>query len=85
METRRTDSRKEIYNKIDDEREYQDNKWGIQQKNNYIWASILTEEVGEAHKAILEGNKIRLQREIIQVIAVGVAWLENIKQGCFNE
>ena len=79
MESRRTQSRKEIYDKIDDEREHQDSKWGFQDHDNLMWASILGEEIGEVHKAIVTENEGDLEHEIIQVIAVGVVWLEWIK------
>jgi hypothetical protein len=40
---------------------------------------ILTEEVGEVGKAILETDSVELSKELIQVAAVCVAWLEALE------
>lgn len=45
-------------------------------KNNEF-LTVLVEEVGEVAKALLEGNN--LEEELIQVAAVCVRWLEEMK------
>lgn len=39
------------------ERRRQDAKWGEQNHNDYYWLGILTEEVGEAAKALIEMSR----------------------------
>ena len=58
------------------ERSRQNEKWGNQcHKPNPVWLAILTEEVGETAKAILEGLPT-LTKEVIEVASVAFAWLE---------
>ena len=66
---------KEILRKIYEERVRQDLKWGIQHHSNAEWLAILVEEIGEVAKALLENSNI--EEEIIQCMAVCVAWLED--------
>lgn len=65
---------------IIDERKRQDEKWGDQSvKNNYIWLAILMEEIGEISEAILkEVNWLDGRKELIQIAAVAVAWIEKL-------
>lgn len=76
-----------IIKAILDERKRQDEKWGDHGKNtNGKWLAILTEEVGEAARAILDENRTDapaskrrvtgLEEELIQAAAVIIAWLE---------
>jgi len=61
------------------ERIRQDEKWGDQVANtDYLWATILLEEVGEAAKEVLETGAMngKLRYELIQCAAVCVAWIE---------
>ena len=73
-----------IHDEIQAERNRQERKWGQQDHENLKWSAILQEEVGEVAKAILEepsfecGYDEALRREVIQVAAVAVAWLEAI-------
>ena len=61
------------------ERERQDAKWGANRNlANEVWLTILTEEVGEAAKAMLEEDKEGLKLELVQIAAVTVAWMECI-------
>jgi len=69
------------------ERIKQNNKFGVQKHLDVVWNAILVEEIGEISKAILEEtfkNESNLEEELIQVIAVCLAWLEsrerNIKE-----
>ena len=76
-----------ILEKIVDERIRQINKWGPQYHDDSTWSMILMEEVGEVAKSIVdsmqkgdrENNLVELKKEIIQVAAVAVAWLECIE------
>lgn len=90
-----------VYNDVNDERNRQDEKWGIQSLPNgtgyridqkiaeqareltdyyasigvLTWADILSEEF---HEAIAEKDPIKLREELIQTIAVAVAWIEDL-------
>ena len=67
---------------ISDERIRQINKWGPQYHDDPTWMLILSEEVGEVAKSIIDrihsGNAdiVETRKEIVQVAAVAVAWLE---------
>ena len=68
----------DVLNLIRDERKRQDDKWGADRNlDNFFWLAILTEEVGETSEAILK-NLPTSEKELVQVAAVAVAWLENI-------
>jgi len=58
------------------ERARQDEKWGQRNHGDIAWSVILGEEVGEACRAILEEGDV--EREVVQIAAVAVAWLEAI-------
>jgi NTP pyrophosphatase (non-canonical NTP hydrolase) len=66
------------------ERRAQDERWGDQSHHpDLTWFAILTEEVGEVAQSILHdefGGKAAgtLRAELVQVVTVGVAWLEAI-------
>jgi NTP pyrophosphatase (non-canonical NTP hydrolase) len=74
-----------IFDEISNERERQDAKWGADRKlDDYLWLAILTEEVGETAKAALESDTVLatrsdLRKELVQVAAVAVAWLEGLE------
>jgi NTP pyrophosphatase (non-canonical NTP hydrolase) len=59
------------------ERERQIMKWGEQDRTDLYWLAILVEEVGEVGRALVEGNAYQMKKELVQVAAVIVAWLEN--------
>lgn len=65
-----------------EERACQDTKWGEQNHGPLIWLPILTEEVGEIAKEILERqfredkSTGHLRAELVQVAAVALAWVE---------
>lgn len=66
---------------IIEEREKQDNKWGVQRHSWLYWNGILCEEAGEVSKAVieLEGNNTDvIKKEVTHIAAVAVAWLEHI-------
>lgn len=75
-----------IFSEIRAELDRQDEKWGEQNHDDGIWALILGEEFGEACMAALEyefGDSEdptkHLEEELIQVAAVAIAWVENIR------
>jgi NTP pyrophosphatase (non-canonical NTP hydrolase) len=66
-----------VLNLIREERERQDAKWGAdRQLDDYFWLTIITEELGETAEAILKGWPEEAQKELVQVAAVAVSWLE---------
>ena len=75
----------EICNQILDERDQQDEKWGEQNHDDYRYLAMLTEEVGEVAQAILHnefGGKAKgmVRKELIQLAAVAVQWLETMER-----
>ena len=69
---------------VQDERDRQQEKWGIQTHSIPEWMTILGEEYGEACKAGLESeyraaSLVQLEKELIQTMAVALAILEGIK------
>lgn len=59
------------------ERLRQDGRWGANRNlDDLEWLAILTEEVGELAKALLEQHLAQAAEELVQVGAVVVAWLE---------
>ena len=75
-----TSKERDIWIRVLIERRNQDKKFGIQNHKIHKWLSILGEEVGECHKAALEGNDTELIEELIQVAAVAQAIIESINR-----
>ena len=76
-----TDATIEVLEKVAAERSNQDAKWGEQNHDPGKWLAILTEEVGELAKEMLEYDAdpvetVSMRREAIQVAAVAVAFIE---------
>src|SRR5438552_26200 len=80
-------TRGEIYAAIADERERQHRKWDRDHDHGHgdcssagvpdtVKVAVLTEETGEVARAFLDGDRAGLRRELVQVAAVAVAWLE---------
>lgn len=73
-----------IFEYIADERIRQYEKWGPQYHQDNTWVMILMEEVGEVAKSIVDrvnnadskAHLADMKKEIVQVAAVAVAWLE---------
>ena len=65
-----------ILQRIREERTRQDEKWGVQNHDDFVWNAILVEEVGEVSKALLTGGD--LESELVQAAAVAIAWLESL-------
>lgn len=77
-------SRRQIFDEIDDERIKQDDKWGEQNHDPITWLSILMEEIGEVSQCALHqkfGGEAagKYRHELIQVAAVAISMLE-----CFD-
>lgn len=71
--------RRLIFEAIDRERDFQDRKWGtIHGRPHEIatWLVILRAELAEAEQAWLKEGHPNALRELLQVVAVGVACLE---------
>lgn len=74
----------DILDEVARERLAQDEKWGVQDREDLKWLAILVEEVGEVADELNSqwappsiGPK-RLREELVQVAAVAVAWVEAI-------
>lgn len=82
-------TRAALYELIDAERDTQRRKWG----GPHEWgsgdcsspdvapvtkAAVLAEECGEVSRAVLDRDTDNLRRELVQVAAVAVAWLEGL-------
>lgn len=64
------------------ERCEQDTKWGKDRVlSANLWNTVLSEEVGEVARAILEHDNENLKTELIQVAAVCVAMYEALEHG----
>jgi len=76
---------------IEKERRAQMRKFGVQLHPKETWLTILTEEVGEVAKEMCnlqfprfskkhpDEARVDLKNELIQVIAVGISWLEQLQ------
>ena len=68
------------------ERKRQDALWGIQNHSMLTWLPILMEEAGEVAEAMNEwihtpdGSLEEVSKELVQVAAVAVAWVERINR-----
>ncbi len=65
---------------INKERMRQDEKWGEQNHNPFVWLAILGEEYGESCKAALEFpvDYSNYRKELIEVAAVAIAAIESL-------
>jgi len=43
-----------------------------------VWLAVLTEELGEAARALLPDGENNLYTEVIQIASVAIRWAENI-------
>ena len=79
--------RTDIYERIEHERREQHAKWGGTHEwgvgdcsspdvADIVKTAVLSEECGEAARAVLDTDIDQLRTELIQVAAVAVAWLE---------
>lgn len=72
--------RQAIYDAIEKERDYQDDKWGHNPHTIMEWTAIMHNELSEAMQAWSksEGEDAEKEalKEILQVVAVGIAAIE---------
>lgn len=83
-------NRQKIIHLINEERIAQDKEWGIQRHHPFLWNTILGEEVGEVNQASLDldngiDTEEHLVKELIQVAAVAVSYVESIWANRSNE
>jgi NTP pyrophosphatase (non-canonical NTP hydrolase) len=75
-------NRAEALARLSGARELADIKWGrgtgsnIFEDDRNLAVTVLTEEVGEIARAVLEHDKENLQAELLDVMQVCCAWLE---------
>ena len=71
---------KEVFDAITSERQYQDAKWGTTLENPHRvpeWIDIMRRELNEAVQGMIDfPGKDEVLREILQVVSVGVACLQ---------
>lgn len=60
------------------ERNRQDEKRGNPRHSDFVWNTILSEEVGEVAHEVLNPAPYSLREEVVQVAAVAMAWIEMI-------
>lgn len=70
------DQQSEILARIVHERERQKALWGGRLHTGSQWVALLAEELGEVAKAVMEGDVISYEGELVQLAAVAVAALE---------
>lgn len=70
-----------VLEEINKERERQNQIYPVQEWTSSQWLAILAEEVGEAARAVNDGNEEHLRTELTEVAAVAVAWLEKLGTG----
>lgn len=75
-------TREEVYDVIDEERTYQQNKWGPRLHELPTWFLILRKELDEAEDAWLKKGPLEAVIELSQVVAVGIAAME--EHGAYN-
>jgi NTP pyrophosphatase (non-canonical NTP hydrolase) len=73
-----------LIDEILQERKRQDLRWGQQNHGPEFWLLILLEEIGEAARAVLEGQVDGYKKELTQVAAVSIAAIESLARGNLN-
>lgn len=68
----------ETLSQIGNERVKQTLKWGMQDHSLEKWTVILTEEVGELAKAVLEQDLDGVKKEAVQIAAVAAAIVQKL-------
>lgn len=78
-----TDTQKAIWQMILAERDRQDEKHGAMPRNFKpdVYLAVLVEEVGEVARALKKKDGLNYEEELIQVVAVAVAALEDYFEG----
>jgi NTP pyrophosphatase (non-canonical NTP hydrolase) len=75
--------REQIFEEINQERSFQNEKHPHFPMDNGARLAILVEEVGEVAKDIQEKNRKNLRLELIQVAAVAVRWIEALNNDIY--
>ena len=55
-------------------------KWGVQNHDDFYWLGIVVEELGEVSKELIEGNPSEMRKELVQLAACCVSWLECLER-----
>lgn len=72
----------ELWEEILQERKRQDKKWGDQRNlSDMRWLGIVTEEIGETAEEVLSDSPEKMRKEVIEVCASALVWLECIDRG----
>lgn len=72
---------KDVFADILCERKEQDRKFPDDVRMDpHRWLAIFTEEVGEVAREVVERDTDKLYQELVQAVAVGVAWLEDLRR-----
>lgn len=83
-------TRAQAFQAISEERDRQEIRWAGNHAHGKgscaspdvaepVKVAVLTEEVGEVARALLDGDRAGLETELVQVAAVAVAWLEALR------
>lgn len=74
---------RDIYSEIQEERCNQDKRFGKQPRSLRppVYLAVLTEELGEVARAIIDGDSENYRTELIQLAAVAVAAIEDFDGG----
>lgn len=67
-----------VYGELKKERDRQDLIWGETNHLPHKWLPILGKKIGEVSTEILNGNKEKYRKELIQTAAVVVAMVESL-------
>lgn len=80
-------NQRHVLDEVSAERERQNDKWGEQNHDPFLYLAILTEEVGEAAQAAIHarfGGRFSVadyRTELVQIAAVAVAAIECVDRG----
>ena len=69
-----------VIDEVKRERARQDKTWGTQNHHPFVWLSIIGEEYGECHKALLAGSLSKYREELIHVAASCIAAIQALDE-----
>ncbi|MEE9532710.1 MAG: hypothetical protein V3W52_17160 [Syntrophobacteria bacterium] len=69
-------AREKVLAEVDDERDYQDEKWGVRDLPIDTWFTVLDKQLGQAATCALDRDVEGLRHQLVQVAAVAVAMIE---------
>ncbi len=77
--------RRSILVEVSAERDRQDAKWGgepgTERRDDHTYAAVIGEEFGEVCQAWIERDTSALRKELVQLAACAVAWVEELDNG----